>query len=237
MAASSVAEAVQTGTRAYWRELLFSRLVPALFFSVFLARQLLFAWDGLHSVHKASDYLFVFQQLLSVAFFTMLVVLYTTRLPKRGTDHRWAVVLVAFTGTFAALATPFLPGGGRRESLVLFADIMATAGLAYTVWGLAYLRRSFSIMPEARRLVMGGPYSLSRHPVYLGEIVTVIGVNLATAGLPGSLAIALVIACQLLRMRWEEEVLGRTFPNDYPGYALRVPRYFPNPFRVRRGDA
>jgi protein-S-isoprenylcysteine O-methyltransferase Ste14 len=82
---------------------------------------------------------------------------------------------------------------------------------------------------------MGGPYSLSRHPVYLGEIVTVIGINLATAGWPGALAIAGVIVCQLLRMRWEEEVLRRAFPDDYPGYALRVPRYFPNPFKARRG--
>jgi protein-S-isoprenylcysteine O-methyltransferase Ste14 len=235
MAAPSVAEGVQRRSWAYWRELVFSRLLPALFFSVFLARQLLFTWDGLRSVHKPSDYLFALQQLLSLAFFTMLVVLYSTRLPKSGTDHRWAVVLVAFTGTFAALSTPFLPGGERREGLVLVADILATIGLAYSVWGLAYLRRSFSIVPEARRLVMGGPYSFSRHPVYLGEIVTVIGVNMATAGVLGWLAIAFVIGCQLLRMRWEEEVLGRAFPNDYPGYALRVPRYFPNPFKGRRG--
>jgi protein-S-isoprenylcysteine O-methyltransferase Ste14 len=235
MAASSVAEGVQIRSWAYWRELLFSRLLPALFFSVFLARQLLFTWDGIRSVHKTLDYLFVLQQLLALAFYTMLVVLYTTRLPKHGTDHRWAVVLIAFTGTFAALSAPFLPGGGRREGLVLVADIVATAGLGYTVWGLAYLRRSFSIVPEARRLVMGGPYSLSRHPVYLGEIVTVIGINLATAGWPGALAIAGVIVCQLLRMRWEEEVLRRAFPDDYPGYALRVPRYFPNPFKARRG--
>ena len=235
MAASGVAEGVQIRSWPYWRELLFSRLLPALFFSVFLARQLLFTWDGLRSVHKTSDYLFVVQQLLALAFYTMLVVLYSTRLPKSGTDHRWAVVLIAFTGTFAALSTPFLPGGGRREGLVLVADILATSGLAYTVWALAYLRRSFSIVPEARRLVMGGPYSLSRHPVYLGEIVTVIGVNLATAGLLGALAVVLVIACQLLRIRWEEGVLGRAFPNDYPGYALRVPRYLPNPFKARRG--
>ena len=235
MAASSVAEGVERRSWAYWQELVFGRVLPALFFSVFLARQLLFTWDGLRSVHTASDYLFVLQQLLALAFFTMLVVLYSTRLPKSGTDHRWAVVAIAFIGTFAALATPFLPGGGRREGLVLVADILGTAGLAYSVWGLAYLRRSFSIVPEARRLVMGGPYALSRHPVYLGEIVTIVGVNLATAGWPGALAIACVIACQLLRIRWEEGVLGRAFPNDYPGYALRVPRYFPNPFKARRG--
>jgi protein-S-isoprenylcysteine O-methyltransferase Ste14 len=233
MAAPTVADDVQKGAGAYWRDLVFSRLVPALFFSVFLARQLLFLWDGLHSVRQPSDYLFVLQQLLALAYFTMLVVLYSTRLPKRGTDHRAAVVFIAFTGTFSAIAAPFLPGGGRREGLVLVADLLATFGLAYSVWGLAYLRRSFSIIPEARRLVTGGPYSLSRHPVYLGEIVAAIGINLATAGWPGALAVVYFISCELLRIRWEEGVLARAFPSDYPAYAGRVARYLPNPFKAR----
>jgi protein-S-isoprenylcysteine O-methyltransferase Ste14 len=234
MGAPVAADEVQTGAGAYWRELVFSRLVPALFFSVFLARQLLFLWDGLHTVHQPSDYLFVLQQLLALSYFTMLVVLYSTRLPKRGTDHRAAVVFIAFTGTFSAIAAPFLPGGERREGLVLLADLLATLGLAYSVWGLAYLRRSFSIIPEARRLVTGGPYSLSRHPVYLGEIVAAIGINLATAGWPGALAVVYFISCELLRIRWEEGVLARAFPNDYPAYARRVARYLPNPFKANR---
>jgi protein-S-isoprenylcysteine O-methyltransferase Ste14 len=233
MAAPGVAENVQKGAGTYWRELVFSRLLPALFFSIFLARQLLFLWDGIHSVHNPSDYLFVLQQGLALAYFTMLVVLYSTRLPKRGTDHRVAVVFIAFTGTFSAIAAPFLPGGGHRQGLVLAADLLATFGLAYSVWGLAYLRRSFSIIPEARRLVTGGPYSLSRHPVYLGEIVAAIGINLATAGWAGGLAVVYFIVCELLRIRWEEGVLARAFPNDYPAYAHSVARYLPNPFKAR----
>jgi protein-S-isoprenylcysteine O-methyltransferase Ste14 len=114
---------------------------------------------------------------------------------------------------------------------VLPADILATLGLAYSVWGLAYLRRSFSIIPEARRLVTGGPYAMSRHPVYLGEIVGAIGINLATAGWLGGLAVVYFIFCELLRMRWEESVLARAFPNEYPAYVRRVPRYAPNPLK------
>jgi protein-S-isoprenylcysteine O-methyltransferase Ste14 len=233
MVTTGAEEAVSKRTGAYWRDLIFSRLVPALFFSVFLARQLLFVWAGLHTVRHPVDYLFLIQQVLALAYFTMLVILYSTRLPKRGTDHRLAVVIIAFTGTFSAIAASFLPGGMRREWLVLPADILATLGLAYSVWGLAYLRRSFSIIPEARRLVTGGPYKLSRHPVYLGEIVTAIGINLATAGWPGALAVAYFIICELLRIRWEEGVLSRAFPNEYPAYARRVPRYLPNPLKAR----
>ena len=234
MASPGVAEHVQRRSGAYWRDLVFSRLLPALFFSVFLARQLIFAWGGLNSAKHPVDYLFVLQQVLALAYFTMLIVLYSTRLPKRGTDHRVAVVFIAFTGTFSAIGASFLPGGVRRDGLVLLGDVLATVGLAYSVWGLAYLRRSFSIIPEARRLVTGGPYSLSRHPVYLGEIATAIGVNLATAGWLSAVAIVYFVGCEILRMRWEEAVLERAFPDDYPGYARRVPRYLPNPLKAAK---
>ncbi len=233
MIPAAVEDDVSQGAESYWRDLVFSRVVPALFFSLFLARQLLFVWDGLKSLHLSADYLFLLQQCLALAYFTMLVILYTVRLRKRGSDHRPGVVFIAFTGTFSAIAASFLPGGGRHEWLVLPADIIATLGLAYSVWGLAYLRRSFSIIPEARRLVTGGPYSLSRHPVYLGEVTTAVGINLATAGWLGALAILYFIVCELLRIRWEEGVLSRTFPRDYPDYARRVPRYVPNPLRTR----
>ena len=230
MAVTSVAEQVQRRSGAYWRDLVFSRLVPSLFFSLFLARELVLLAGAVGGVHRPIDLLFLLQQVLALAYFTMLVVLYAVRLPQRGTDHRRTVIFIAFSGTFAAISASFLPGGTRREGLVLVADVVATAGLAYSVWGLAYLRRSFSIIPEARRLVTGGPYSLSRHPVYLGEIATAIGVNLATAGWLSALAIVYFVACELLRIRWEERILALTFPNEYPEYARSVPRYLPKPF-------
>ena len=230
MAVTSVAEQVQRRSGAYWRDLVFSRLVPSLFFSLFLARELVLLAGAVGGVHRPIDLLFLLQQVLALAYFTMLVVLYAVRLPQRGTDHRRTVIFIAFSGTFAAISASFLPGGTRREGLVLVADVLATAGLAYSVWGLAYLRRSFSIIPEARRLVTGGPYSLSRHPVYLGEIATAIGVNLATAGWLSALAIVYFVVCELLRIRWEERILALTFPNEYPEYARSVPRYLPKPF-------
>ena len=37
-------------------------------------------------------------------------------------------------------------------------------------------------MPEARRLVTGGPYALARHPLYTVEMVTICGTALQFAG-------------------------------------------------------
>lgn len=233
MAVSRVAEGAQLRSGAYWRDLVLGRLIPSLFFSLFLVREIVLLWGGVQGVQRPIDLLFVAQQVLALAYFTLLVVLYAVRLPQLGTDHRLGVIFVAFSGTFAAISASFLPGGTRREGLVLVADILATVGLAYSVWGLAYLRRSFSIIPEARRLVTGGPYALSRHPVYLGEVTTAIGVNLATAGWLSGLAIVYFIVCELMRIRWEERILALSFPSEYLEYARRVPRYLPNPFKRR----
>jgi protein-S-isoprenylcysteine O-methyltransferase Ste14 len=233
MEATAVAVQVRGRSAAYWRDLVLGRLIPSLFFSLFLARQLVLLAAGFHGIHQPSDLLYLVQQVLALAYFTLLVVLYAVRLPQRGTDHRLAVIFIAFSGTFAAISASFLPGGTRRDGLVLFGDILATAGLAYSVWGLVYLRRSFSIIPEARRLVTGGPYALSRHPVYLGEIATAIGVNIATGGWWSALAVVYFIGCELLRMGWEERILAQTFTAQYPEYARRVPRYLPNPFAHR----
>ena len=233
MEASPVVERVQGRSAAYWRDLVLGRLIPSLFFSLFLARQLVLLAAGFHGIQHPSDLFYLVQQVLALTYFTLLVVLYAVRLPQRGTDRRLAVIFIAFTGTFAAISASFLPGGSRREGLILFGDILATAGLAYSVWGLAYLRRSFSIVPEARRLVTGGPYSLSRHPVYLGEIATALGINIATGGWLSALAIAYFIVCELLRIGWEERILAQAFPAEYPLYARRIPRYLPNPLRRR----
>ena len=233
MAVTGVAQRVERRSGAYWRDLVLGRLVPSLFFSLFLAREVVLLWAGVQGVRRPIDLLFVVQQVLALTYFGLLVVLYAVRLPQRGTDRPLAIIFIAFSGTFAAISASFLPGGVRREGLVLVADVLATAGLAYSVWGLAYLRRSFSIIPEARRLVTGGPYSWSRHPVYLGEVMTAIGVNLATAGWLSALAIVYFLACELMRIRWEERILALTFPAEYPEYARRVPRYLPNPFARR----
>ena len=37
-------------------------------------------------------------------------------------------------------------------------------------------------MPEARKLVTGGPYAYARHPLYAVEIITIVGTALQFAG-------------------------------------------------------
>ena len=91
---------------------------------------------------------------------------------------------------------------------------------------LWWLGKSFSILPEARRLVTGGPYAFARHPLYSVEIITVLGTALQFQA-PWAWLIALgVVALLWIRTQYEEQVLAESFP-EYPAYRARTKRFIP----------
>lgn len=132
-------------------------------------------------------------------------------------------VLVPLAGAllpFGLLASPPHPWVLARPALLLGLFWWMTGATALTVWGLWALRRSFSIAVEARELVSRGPYRWVRHPVYLGEILTAGAVTLWRFSLANAGLLAVFVAVQCLRARWEEEKLARALP-EYAGYRAR----------------
>jgi protein-S-isoprenylcysteine O-methyltransferase Ste14 len=100
-------------------------------------------------------------------------------------------------------------------------------GTLFTIWSLATLGRCFGLLPEVRGLVMRGPYRMVRHPVYLGELISALGILLVK---PHPLIVALFgvfVALQYWRTIYEERALAAAYPDDYPAYARRVPRLVP----------
>jgi len=116
---------------------------------------------------------------------------------------------VTLPPALTALST-LLTGGGTIAELVI----------------LSWLGRSFSLMPEARRLVTTGPYRRIRHPLYLCGIIASIGAMLQFAQPWAFLVVLVASGLQLWRMRYEEEVLKRTFP-QYADYMTRSWRLVP----------
>lgn len=215
----------------YWVDLLFGRTVPALFFGLFIVIYVIGTAQAAGRVTSAGatvdDYLAFANRVLRLAFFSMLVVMYVVRLPTKRADRRPFVILVSFIGTFCIVATSFLPSNPHGPVSVLVSDLLITAGMAWAVWGLAYLRRSFSIIPEARRLVTGGPFALSRNPLYLGEGVASIGVVLPGFSIWHALLLAVFVTSQLLRISWEQKILLDAFGDEYGAYLRRVPMLVP----------
>ena len=217
--------------RSYWLDLVFGRTVPALFFGVVVLDQALVLQIELdrilHGHAATTDWFGAAHRLLSLAYFALLVVMYVVRLRAQTPERRPFRIAVALIGTFSVMTVTFLPPAPHGEAVVLAADVLIVIGLVYALWGLAYLGRSFAILPEARRLVTTGPYRLSRHPLYLGEGVASLGVMLPVFGYAQALLLILFLAAQALRIRWEEQSLAAAFGDQYRVYRRRVPLLVP----------
>ena len=137
---------------------------------------------------------------------------------------------VAVGGTFLGNGFLYL----NAVDLPLFAQILADVLIiASTVGSLLVLSRlgaSFSLMPEARRLVTSGPYALVRHPLYGVEMVGVLGLVLQFQQPWALLLGAGVFALQYWRTIFEEEILMAAYP-EYVAYRTRTPRFIPYLFR------
>jgi protein-S-isoprenylcysteine O-methyltransferase Ste14 len=164
---------------------------------------------------------------LTVAFLSMVWIIYSLRPPAARTNRTPWVVAVAFLGTFFLFTVRFLPSAGAPTLVaLLLGDLLLGGGLVFSLYSLATLRSSFSLVPEARRLVTAGPYRWVRHPLYLGE--TMSGFGLILPGLsPLSVGVfAVYLAAQLTRMHMEERMLQAEFP-DYAAWARRTRRLVP----------
>lgn len=187
--------------------------------------------------HRISQYRSSLVKPLWVAetlLFAVFVISYIIRIDPVDRSRGAKEILVPLIGAvlpFALLLTPTNPwiAGDRMKLRIIF--YWMTTFTSLTVWGLWTLKRSFSITVEARTLVTGGPYRWVRHPVYLGEILTYCAVLLWRYSIANTVIFSAFVLIQMLRAKWEEEKLGRVFPN-YNTYAAKTWWFLPSRSKV-----
>ena len=125
--------------------------------------------------------------------------------------------------------------GGLRTYLVLFALIVSRADHRWLLWGvlLIFLGVALHIaskgcLHQDRAVAMAGPYRFVRHPFYLANLLTDMGI-VVMAGRWWCVALSLAawLAVYIPVMRGEESHLARLFPDVYPPYLHRVPMLLP----------
>jgi protein-S-isoprenylcysteine O-methyltransferase Ste14 len=167
---------------------------------------------------------------LYLAFCVIPVFIYVARPVPRERDGRLAPRALALVGTLMVLVVGTLPQTPLLYSPPSWAHGLSTAlsllAFAVIIWALLSLRRSLSIIPEARRLVMGGPYHVIRHPLYAAEILATLAFAMVDPTITVVAVLTPFIATQLLRSRYEEALLMRAFTR-YRAYAARTRRLIP----------
>jgi protein-S-isoprenylcysteine O-methyltransferase Ste14 len=134
--------------------------------------------------------------------------------------------IIAFAGTYLPWTIVLFGPTEASTSQNIASAVFLVVGATSMVFVILYLGRSFSIVPQARKLVRSGPYAVVRNPLYLVEEIAVLGILLQCLS---PLAFVLVVAHGVLQVRrilYEEDLLRRTFP-DYDDYASSTSRLIP----------
>ncbi len=99
-------------------------------------------------------------------------------------------------------------------------------GIWLNMWadGL-FKKKNTTVKPfeKSSALILEGPFRFSRHPMYLGMVIALLGVAIILGSLITFLMpIAFFITMQIVFIRHEEKALEQTFGQEYLDYKNRV---------------
>lgn len=151
---------------------------------------------------------------------------------ERANNFPWPPVLLVALIAAAALATQTwpLPWPGLNDSPAHWIGLgFGLAGIALIFWSIRTLRKNgTTYLPAgtASALVTTGPYVRFRNPIYLGDVLVLLG----TAEITKSIwfigaALIFAVLVTILQIMPEERHLERQFGDVYLEYKARTRRW------------
>jgi protein-S-isoprenylcysteine O-methyltransferase Ste14 len=143
----------------------------------------------------------------------------------------FALVVLALQVAIVRHALPNAPLYALNATMLmgLIGFGFCVLGIGLAILGRAYLGRNFGTpmsIKEHPELVMTGPYTLVRHPIYGGMLLAMLGSAIGQSVL--WLLPLIAYAPSFIRSaRREERLLSEQFPEHYRAYQKRTKMLFP----------
>jgi protein-S-isoprenylcysteine O-methyltransferase Ste14 len=116
----------------------------------------------------------------------------------------------------------------NATELQVIGAILLIAATLFTLWSrlvLGTMWSSAAAVKSNHQLRTGGPYRITRHPIYTGMLGMLAGTSLILAGVWPVLLISVVIF--LGKISSEERLMAEQFGEQYLEYKNRVPQLVP----------
>ena len=136
----------------------------------------------------------------------------------------WAIAVFYFRWDRRLLPRDF------EATLAALGLLVLLAGATLAAWAKLRLGRWFTVtfgVKEGHELITDGPNGITRHPIYSGLLLGVLGAALAWDSLLTLLLALLLVLPFLLHTVYEEALFERHFGEAYRDYQRRVPRLVP----------
>ena len=156
--------------------------------------------------------------LLLLAGEALVVVLTITRRRATFVNRSLAAGLVTIV---SVVGPPILrPSDASALAPDVVTTLLLAVGLVIAVAGKASLGRSFGLVPANRGVIVRGPYTLVRHPIYAGYLLTHLAFLAQYPTVWNVSILVIADAALVARALMEERVLSADIA--YQGYCQRV---------------
>ena len=114
--------------------------------------------------------------------------------------------------------------------LLGIAVILMLCGFAFAIWARRHIGRFWSArvtLKEGHQLIESGPYSLVRHPIYSGLLLSMAATVMTIGTLQSVCGYALLVGALVFKLAAEERLLAANFGEAYQEYQKRVKALIP----------
>ncbi|TPM27997.1 isoprenylcysteine carboxylmethyltransferase family protein [Mesorhizobium sp. B2-3-5] len=141
------------------------------------------------------------------------------------------LVVVLFLALLFGQST-FPPDTPVHESIEMFGVLLIFLGIVGRLWATLYIGGR-----KSSEVVTGGPYSITRNPLYVFSTVAAAGVGAQIGSFSGVILFAVLCAgaFHIVILR-EERFLKEALGAPYQAYLERVPRFFPKLSLYQEGE-
>ena len=118
----------------------------------------------------------------------------------------------------------------HADLAIAMGDFICVLGLFVTLWARRTLAGNWSsdvTFKQGHELIRRGPYRFVRHPIYTGLLTMCLGTAIEIGRLRGWLALPLMTAALWIKLKQEEALMLRHFPDEYQDYQKQVKALVP----------